>query len=1071
MEADSTGLDSVSDKGIQDNDIGSTSRTPNEESRKSEYREATDINKSMQNVLNITSELFNTVEDVHSESSLKQCDQEGDETSKDEVQTDEEGSSKSNYALDNIRLSDQEMIKIEECVLKKYTGLNMDLASENQLLKEDVIQCRCELEKYGKRLSCLENKLDKANSYNEDLRQQVEKLSAMVHEYRSEKHKLFIHIDTQTSADDFMEVDDTLYDVNIPGDKPDDDMSLDWKLDTEQADGMSIADSLKATAEAAMSQTGYVYDEQSGLYYDYNTGYYYNAEKGLYYDPKSGTYFYYNKATGKYEFHSRVDLSYYTGVTDIRPHHSHHRHSDRYSDRYSERSERSPEYSSSGKKKKKKDSKRRDSDDRDSKRRSSRSSEEKESRRHSDEKDRKKKKKRKKEKRSRSISSGDDRKDEKKRKTSRTDDEKRKKKEEEEAIIGEVNYKQLKQSEKLKHDSKPKLLTEKTGVDICDDVDINEGPAKGDVLASGKKIKLVLKKKEKDSNDSAETDSAKKTGEIEDEENTSQNPDVDDLKTSGEVTQGNNGESIVGANRSASKSDTNDVKSEKEDETKIDMFADDGTISYSKVGIVNSDEILKICAQLNNEDTDDENESMNKQCSPKAGGGGKDDTEKTDKKIDDETSQVLGVKDSQDESKEKIIKIPVKEGDIYSDEDDIMIIEKEEEKILIELDSDSDDENLPQQTESLQSSSGLEPGELESSSSSSSSSDSSSSSSSSQSKSQPSWVEIVRQPTPASEESTMKNAPCIRAMVNSSDILDEGMLFIVTIKGGIVGREPRTDLVIPIPDINVSKVHAEIKYNSKEQIYTIQDKGSQNGTFVNEERISESKKESVWKPLIHGDTLQISCTRFDIHVHPGTDTCDTCEPGLTIQKSTGTSLSSKDIQLDRKQQLKNIKKKYGLANSSYADNVSAIKNPSYQDKAAERRRTVGSDCPVQKPDQSSSVHVKIQEDNKGHQMLKKLGWTEGESLGKDNSGIQEPINVNMRVDQQAGLGAFGKANEISIDSVGLSKAAGLSKARMRFSQTQMRVKGDSVASNKDQSFKPLMWVQGQTQKPDDELNK
>ena len=44
-----------------------------------------------------------------------------------------------------------------------------------------------------------------------------------------------------------------------------------------QTDGMSIADSLKATAEAAMNQTGYVYDEQSGLYYDYNTGYYYNA--------------------------------------------------------------------------------------------------------------------------------------------------------------------------------------------------------------------------------------------------------------------------------------------------------------------------------------------------------------------------------------------------------------------------------------------------------------------------------------------------------------------------------------------------------------------------------------------------------------------------------------------------------------------------------------------------------------------------------------------------------------------------------------------------------------------------
>ena len=55
-------------------------------------------------------------------------------------------------------------------------------------------------------------------------------------------------------------------------------------------------------------------------------------------------------------------------------------------------------------------------------------------------------------------------------------------------------------------------------------------------------------------------------------------------------------------------------------------------------------------------------------------------------------------------------------------------------------------------------------------------------------------------------ESLLKNAPCIRAMVTDSDILDQGMLFIVTINGGMVGREPRADLVIPIPDINVSKV-------------------------------------------------------------------------------------------------------------------------------------------------------------------------------------------------------------------------------------------------------------------------
>lgn len=43
-------------------------------------------------------------------------------------------------------------------------------------------------------------------------------------------------------------------------------------------------------------------------------------------------------------------------------------------------------------------------------------------------------------------------------------------------------------------------------------------------------------------------------------------------------------------------------------------------------------------------------------------------------------------------------------------------------------------------------------------------------------------------------------------MVTASDLLDEGMLFVVTVQGGMIGRETRNDLVIPVPDINVSKV-------------------------------------------------------------------------------------------------------------------------------------------------------------------------------------------------------------------------------------------------------------------------
>lgn len=39
----------------------------------------------------------------------------------------------------------------------------------------------------------------------------------------------------------------------------------------------SLAESLRAAAEAAVSQTGFIYDENTGLYYDHSTGFYYNS--------------------------------------------------------------------------------------------------------------------------------------------------------------------------------------------------------------------------------------------------------------------------------------------------------------------------------------------------------------------------------------------------------------------------------------------------------------------------------------------------------------------------------------------------------------------------------------------------------------------------------------------------------------------------------------------------------------------------------------------------------------------------------------------------------------------------
>ncbi|XP_009950442.1 PREDICTED: angiogenic factor with G patch and FHA domains 1-like, partial [Leptosomus discolor] len=80
--------------------------------------------------------------------------------------------------------------------------------------------------------------------------------------------------------------------------------------DTSVAES-SLAESLRAAAEAAVSQTGFIYDENTGLYYDHSTGFYYNSENQLYYDPATGIYYYCDVESGRYQFHSRVDLQSY----------------------------------------------------------------------------------------------------------------------------------------------------------------------------------------------------------------------------------------------------------------------------------------------------------------------------------------------------------------------------------------------------------------------------------------------------------------------------------------------------------------------------------------------------------------------------------------------------------------------------------------------------------------------------------------------------------------------------------------------------------------------------------------
>ncbi|XP_002732757.1 angiogenic factor with G patch and FHA domains 1-like [Saccoglossus kowalevskii] len=310
------------------------------------------------------------------------------------------------------------------------------------------------------------------------------------------------------------------------------------------------------------------------------------------------------------------------------------------------------------------------------------------------------------------------------------------------------------------------------------------------------------------------------------------------------------------------------------------------------------------------------------------------------------------------------------------------------------------------------------------------------------------------------EENVVKEvyAPCVRLIVTDSDSLDLGTLFIVTCTGGTIGRDEKH--CIAIPDLSVSKLHAEIGYSKEDTKYWIKDCGSQNGTFLNDTSLTdEARQESDYNMLSHDDILKVAMTTLLVHIHPGDDTCDKCEPGVVqaqIAKqqpkvNAFTIVSKEEKEKLRRRQLKQIKQKYMLANTDYEEKVVVNENGDYVDRAEERRKTVGSDNPYQKDDMPASVHRAIDDRNVGHKMMKKMGWSEGHSLGKNDEGIHEPIQVLVR-DSKAGLGS---GIQRSMDDVQYSgrNVHNWSKARGRFQGSSQSAKLKSVQPQ---------WIKGDT---------
>ncbi|NXL83174.1 AGGF1 factor, partial [Alectura lathami] len=327
--------------------------------------------------------------------------------------------------------------------------------------------------------------------------------------------------------------------------------------------------------------------------------------------------------------------------------------------------------------------------------------------------------------------------------------------------------------------------------------------------------------------------------------------------------------------------------------------------------------------------------------------------------------------------------------------------------------------------------------------------------------------EVTSEETTDSEDSENEDEekiwpPCIRVIVIRSPVLQTGSLYIITaVKPATIGREKDVGHTLQIPEVGVSKFHAEVYFDHDLQNYVLVDQGSQNGTVVNGNQILQPKMKCDPYILEHGDEVKIGETVLSFHIHPGSDTCDGCEPGqvrahLRLDRKKESSvcpaLSKEERELVRRKALKQIRVKYGLQNSEYEDNK-AVNNPKYKDRAGKRRETIGSEGTFQRDDTPASVHIEISDSNKGHKILEKMGWKKGEGLGKDGGGMKDPIHLQLRK-MHAGLGTSRPASIEDVQIIPSKNKKNWDKARERFAENFQEPK-----SQKD-TPKSTPWVRG-----------
>ncbi|KAI9487274.1 MAG: SMAD/FHA domain-containing protein [Benjaminiella poitrasii] len=261
----------------------------------------------------------------------------------------------------------------------------------------------------------------------------------------------------------------------------------------------------------------------------------------------------------------------------------------------------------------------------------------------------------------------------------------------------------------------------------------------------------------------------------------------------------------------------------------------------------------------------------------------------------------------------------------------------------------------------------------------------------------------------------------IRIVVQSSPHFQSGQVAIIDENGITIGRDRSSWETnrLRLPEMVVSKYHALLYFDKKDKTFYLVDNGSQHGTFVNDQRLSEVKQSSLPHPLHHLDRIQIGSTCLEVHDHSNDWPCQDCMTNSPIDiSSIGTkktvaqtpkydNMTPEELELRRREWNKNAKQSYASETSVQPE------TQEYRDRADMRRRTTLPEKFIKQKEQNYTLHKNPSPSPAsfhtpvrgiGNKILQKLGWQEGQSLGKNQNGLLVPLTPTKQLDR-SGLGS------------------------------------------------------------------